>query len=137
MECLEQLLKVIVISELCYVEGAINKKAPLMRIFMEQCAIERSNFILNVWHVALKQNQKTTLSDLYNWHNQLYGKDYLHMQIGLNLNIDVLDRKALEICRFMLQMNLPDELTAILTEQSIKIETSLLALVQIRSLSEN
>ncbi|MUH37119.1 hypothetical protein D9O36_14800 [Zobellia amurskyensis] len=137
MECLEQLLKVYVISEIRCIEGAANAKNPLMRMFMEQCAIERSDFILELWHTAIRPEENVGLSDFYAWHNQLYGKNYLEMTTGSNLNIALLDRKALEICECMIDMNLPNPLACLLLEQSTKIKADLLALVHIRALTEN
>ncbi|MBT9188824.1 hypothetical protein [Zobellia russellii] len=137
MECLEQLLKVYVISELRCIEGAVKSKTPLMRMFMEQCAIERSNFILDIWHTAIRQEQNVELSELYAWHNQLYGKNYLAVTTGSNVNIDLLHRKALEICECMIDMALPDKLTILLVEHYTKIQGDLLALAHIRALTEN
>ncbi|CAM3331528.1 hypothetical protein ZORO111903_07675 [Zobellia roscoffensis] len=134
MECLEQLLKVYVISEIRYVESALKEKNPMMRMLMEQCAIERSNFLLDIWHVAIKESDEIEFSELYAWHNQLYGRNYLNMMVGTSLNIDLLDRKALEICHVMIQLDLHQKLNCLLIEQATKIEASILAKAHFRTM---
>ncbi|MBT2161441.1 hypothetical protein [Zobellia barbeyronii] len=137
MECLHQLLKVYVISELQYTYDALRASSPLKKTFMEQRAIERSDFVLDIYRTVTRNNGKGTLTDLYNLHKQLYGEDYLHTHSPLPINMSILDRKALEICNCMLLLDIPDALRFLLTEQVRQIESSLLGLVYIQSLTEN
>ncbi|MBU3024216.1 hypothetical protein [Zobellia galactanivorans] len=137
MEGLECLLQVYAIGEVRYTERAVSTKNPLIRTFMERCALERSDFIMDIWQMVIRKNQPTDVGGLLAWHKNLYGKDYLITKPLYHLNIASLDQTAFEICQYMMLSNLSEELIALFIEQAVKLEVNLFTLKHFKILSRD
>ncbi|SIS48574.1 hypothetical protein SAMN05421766_102282 [Zobellia uliginosa] len=128
MEGLECLLQVYAIGEIRYTDRALGSKNPLIRTFMEQCALDRSDFIMDIWQMVIRKKQPIDIGGLLAWHKNLYGTDYLNTRPFYHLNIAQLDQTAFEICQYMMHSNLSEELIALFIEQAVKLEANLFTL---------
>lgn len=137
-ECLQQLLKIYVYAEQQYIHAAIDSNSPVLQIFYQRRAYERSDFILKVQReidfLEFNCSQRKSFSEFYKWHNLHYSNANLNEWPTTDIQSITIDAKALEICRNLLIDPLPPEVFKILEMQSVQIESTLLSLAFLRSL---
>ncbi len=138
-ECLSQLSKVYVYSEQQYLQASVSANSAVMKLFFEERALERDQFIEEIETVlapVAEGNSGKTPAQLYEWHTHLYGQASLNNMIA-DMDILLIDEKALEICHCLLAVELPESLRGVLRTHLTKIEADLLSMVYLKSLFNN
>src|SRR5690606_27157037 len=117
-EYLQELIHIYVYSEQQYISASINSNYPILQAFFEERAWERTNFIEEVQFKIEKDNTNPdigkTLNELYTWHIDLYGRSALFNWPVADLDVFLADEKALDLCGFLLETELPFDLRSII-----------------------
>ncbi len=140
-ECLQQLIQVYVYSEQQYIGASVNSNYPILQTFFEQRALERSDFIDEVQSKIEQNNNSTglgkTLEELYAWHINLYGKATLGNWPVANLEVFLVDDKALDICNFLLESQIPSDFRSVIRKQTVMLESGILSMAYLMALYHN
>ena len=140
-ECLQQLLSVYVFAEQQYVHSATYSTSSLFQVFFRQRAFERSDLILQLqWKIdaltPLAVPQRT-LEQFYELHNEYYGPLNLYAWPVVDIDIFVIDEKALEICNCFLNNPIPQDVYRLIEKHKVLLESSLLSFTYLRALDNN
>lgn len=135
-DCLQELIQIYVYSEQQYIGASINSNYPILQTFFEERAWERTNFIEEVQFKIEQGNTNPgigkTLDELYAWHIDLYGKSALFNWPVADLEVFLADEKALELCSFLLEAELPSDLRSIIRKQTVMLGSCLLSLAYLK-----
>lgn len=136
-ECLQQLIKVYALAEQQYVHAAIGTTVPVLKKFYEHRALQRMGFIDEVRRTSRENRNglpfRTTIEQLFEEHNEIYGKDVLNNLLVTDIDSLLIDEKALEICYCLLEDALPANLSRLLTYHSIKMESGIVSMTHLRA----
>ena len=137
-ECLQELIQIYVYSEQQYIGASINSNYPILQTFFEERALERTNFIeevqFKIEQESTNPNIGRTLNELYAWHINLYGKAALFNWPVADLEIFLADEKALDLCNFLLEAELPSDLRSIIRTQNVMLGSCLLSMAYLKIL---
>ena len=137
-ECLRQLVKVYIYAEEQYVTAASESTEPILRKFFEQRALERMDFVEEIYAIINTKrhptNSRKTVDELYRWHRQLYGNNVLNRLAVTDIESLIIDEKAEEICKCLLKEKLPQKLEELLCKQFIRLEASILSMLYLKAL---
>lgn len=140
-ECLQQLLSVYVFAEQQYLHSALYSASPLFQVFFRQRAYERSDFILQLlWKIdalTLQGSSQRTVEQFYELHNDYYGTPNLYDWPVVDIDIFVIDEKALEICNCFLNNPIPQDVFRLIENHKVLLESSLLSFTYLRALDNN
>lgn len=140
-ECLQQLLSVYVFAEQQYVHSAISSTSSLFQVFFRQRAFERSDLILQLlWKIDAVTPQafpQRTVEQFYELHNEYYGPLNLYAWPVVDIDIFVIDEKALEICNCFLNNPIPQDVYRLIENHKVLLESSLLSFTYLRALDNN
>ncbi len=139
--CLHQLIKVYAFSVQRYICASVNFKAPILKVFSEQRALERMTFIDNLQtaidSLENAHPKKKSLEELYREHTEIYGRNVLKITLITEIDCMVIDKKALEICDCLLTDRLPENIISLLTFQATKIESGVLSMMYLKKLYDS
>ncbi len=133
-ETLQQLIKVYAYAEHQYINASSEAHSPILRVFFEQRALERMNFIEEVEIELAGNYAPKTIEGLMAWHNQIYGSALLDNTLVADVGLFVADEKALEICSYLTELALPDTLYELIRRHTIKMESGILSMTCLRAL---
>lgn len=140
-ERLQELIQIYIYSEQQYINASVNSNYPILQTFFEERAWERTNFIEEVQFKIEGDGRNPdigkTLDELYAWHIDLYGKSSLFNWPVADLEIFLADEKALDICNFLLETELPSDLRPTIRKQTVKLGSCLLSLAYLKIFYHN
>lgn len=137
-ERLHQLLKIYVYAEQQYLHTAINQTYPVLEIFYEQRAIERSDLMLQIQHEIDVLDTicftEITIDAFFMWHQYLYGGASLCNWPVTDIYVMNIDEKALEICTRLLYEGPPKRIYKLIEHHLLTIQSSLLSFAYLKAL---
>ena len=145
-QLLVRLRNLFLFSEHQYIFAAVNSTSPILRKFLEKRAFERMEFIEEL-EMALHPDENSeypfkNLKDLYNWHQDRYGKESLRnafiqdlysKMVGDNaIDPITIDKQSLEICGHLFTICLPSKIQGVLLRQVIHLKSGIVCMAALR-----